>query len=90
MSYDLTIGPVARAASVLRAGGVIAYPTEAVWGLGCDPHDESAFRRVIGIKRRAPEKGVILVTGRLGDAEPFLEDSIRRSAPRSWQPGRAR
>ena len=38
------------AAQALRRGGVIAYPTEAVWGLGCDPFDEAAVTRLLGIK----------------------------------------
>ena len=39
---------VQRVARVVRQGGVIAYPTEAVWGLGCDPWDEDAVERQIG------------------------------------------
>lgn len=42
-------------------GGMIAYPTEAVWGLGCDPWDQQAVERILELKRRPVEKGVILV-----------------------------
>src|SRR5690606_33470829 len=52
---------IAEAVAVLRRGGVIAYPTEGVWGLGCDPFDEAAVARLLAMKRRAPDKGVILV-----------------------------
>uniref|UniRef100_UPI00289704CB cytochrome ubiquinol oxidase subunit I n=1 Tax=Stenotrophomonas sp. TaxID=69392 RepID=UPI00289704CB len=45
----------------LRAGGVIAYPTEAVWGLGCDPGHEAAVMTLLTIKQRPIEKGMILV-----------------------------
>jgi len=45
----------------LREGGVIAYPTEAVWGIGCDPWDEEAVYRVLEIKQRPVHKGLILV-----------------------------
>ncbi|MFP7722306.1 L-threonylcarbamoyladenylate synthase [Lysobacter sp. A3-1-A15] len=47
--------------SALRAGGVVAYPTEAVWGLGCDPFDEVAVLRLLDIKQRPVAKGLILV-----------------------------
>jgi len=50
-----------EAADALRRGGVIAYPTEAVWGLGCDPFNEPAVMRLLAIKQRAVDKGVILI-----------------------------
>lgn len=46
---------------LLRAGGVIAYPTEAVWGVGCDPGNESAVLKLLALKQRPVEKGMILV-----------------------------
>lgn len=61
-------------------GGVIAYPTEAVWGLGCDPWNYSAVSRLLTIKLRTPEKGLILVaasTDQLG--------SLYRDLPENWK-----
>ena len=52
---------VDRAAAVLLSGGVIAYPTEGVYGLGCLPDEDEAVARILGIKRRAPDKGLILI-----------------------------
>jgi L-threonylcarbamoyladenylate synthase len=52
---------IIRAADVLLGGGVIAYPTEGVFGLGCMPDDDAAVLRVLGIKRRDPGKGLILI-----------------------------
>lgn len=49
------------AAAVLRAGAVLAYPTEGVWGLGCDPFDEAAVLRLLAAKQREVDKGLILV-----------------------------
>ena len=49
------------AVDALRRGGVVAYPTEAVYGLGCDPHDEAALRRLFALKRRPPQQGVLLI-----------------------------
>lgn len=50
---------VLAAVKVLRAGGVILYPTDTVWGLGCDARDSAAVRRVFDIKRRADSKALI-------------------------------
>jgi L-threonylcarbamoyladenylate synthase len=60
------------AAWVLARGGVVAYPTEAVYGLGCDPWDGAAVRRLLAIKRRAPEKGLILIASKPSELEPFV------------------
>jgi L-threonylcarbamoyladenylate synthase len=61
------------AAQVLQRGGVIAYPTEAVWGLGCDPFDEATVLRLLAIKQRPVDKGVILVAGALEQFEGLLD-----------------
>jgi len=49
------------AVGALRRGGVVAYPTEAVYGLGCDPHDEAALCHLFALKRRPPQQGVLLI-----------------------------
>jgi len=54
---------IKRAAQIIRAGGVIAYPTEAVWGLGCDPWNSLAVERLLYLKSRAVAKGLILACG---------------------------
>jgi L-threonylcarbamoyladenylate synthase len=62
-----------EAATVLQRGGVIAYPTEAVWGLGCDPFDEVAVRRLLALKDRPVEKGMILIAGSLAQLDGLLD-----------------
>jgi L-threonylcarbamoyladenylate synthase len=57
----------------LQQGGVIAYPTEAVWGLGCDPFNERAVHRLLAIKQRPMEKGLILIAGDLDQLRPYLD-----------------
>lgn len=52
---------VEAAVALLRRGGVVAYPTEGVWGLGCDPFDETAVLRLLAIKQRDVAKGLILI-----------------------------
>ena len=61
-----------RAVAALRAGGVIAYPTEAVYGLGCDPWCEAALARIAAIKRRPLAKGLILIAADAGRLAPFV------------------
>ncbi|MDY7117743.1 L-threonylcarbamoyladenylate synthase [Halomonas sp. SSL-5] len=63
---------IEHAAAALRRGGVIAYPTEAVWGLGCDPDSDDALARLLRLKRRDPAKGVILVAARIEQFAPWL------------------
>lgn len=57
----------------LQLGGVIAYPTEAVWGLGCDPFNERAVHRLLSIKQRPVEKGLILIAAELDQLRPCLD-----------------
>lgn len=50
-----------EAINILRTGGIIAYPTEAVYGLGSDPFNETAVHRLLAIKQRSVTKGLILL-----------------------------
>lgn len=54
-----------RCVAEINAGGVIAYPTEAVWGLGCDPFNQDAVDRVLELKQRQADKGLILVAANI-------------------------
>jgi L-threonylcarbamoyladenylate synthase len=63
---------IARAARIVRDGGVIAYPTEAVFGLGCLPRDRRAVMRVLAIKRRSWRKGLILIGAELAQLERYV------------------
>jgi L-threonylcarbamoyladenylate synthase len=64
---------LAEAVTALHTGGVIAYPTEGVWGLGCDPRNEAAVLRLLAVKQRAADKGLILVASQLEQLRPFLD-----------------
>lgn len=64
-----------EAADTLRAGGVVAYPTEAVYGLGCDPADERAFARLFDLKQRPPAQGVLLIAADFAQVEPFIDSA---------------
>lgn len=52
---------VARAAEIVTGGGLIAYPTESIYGLGCDPRNPYALERLVQLKGREADKGLILI-----------------------------
>ena len=56
----------------LKQGNIIAYPTEAVWGLGCDPYNETAVNKILRVKGRSINKGLILIGGSVDQFEPLL------------------
>lgn len=62
-----------RAAQLLHAGAVIAYPTEAVWGLGCDPHNQQAINALLNIKGRPANKGLILIASTTDQLATILD-----------------
>ncbi len=67
-------GEIAEAAALLHAGGVLAYPTEGVYGLGCGPDNHAAFEKIFALKRRPPEQGVLLIAADFGQIRPWLGD----------------
>lgn len=64
-----------EAAKAAVKTGVIAYPTEAVFGLGCDPSNEVAIQRLLSLKQRSAEKGVILIAADYSQLLPYVDDS---------------
>lgn len=64
---------IRAAVEVLRRGGVILYPTDTVWGIGCDATDSAAVRRVFDIKRRADAKALITLVGSIAQLERTVE-----------------
>lgn len=81
------------AAKQLAAGGVIAYPTEAIWGLGCDPFNRDAVLHLLALKQRSVDKGLLLIVSSLQQALPFLHELSpeqcqrlveERSHPTTW------
>lgn len=81
--------PIKEAARILKAGGLIAYPTEGVFGIGCDPLQLSALQRVIDIKQRDASKGMIIVSGEFSQLKNYIEplDSTTRQRLMETWPG---
>ena len=63
---------IRRATAAIRHGGVIAYPTEAVYGLGCNPLDWDAVQRLLDLKQRPIDKGLILIASEFDQLRPFI------------------
>jgi L-threonylcarbamoyladenylate synthase len=64
--------PYQLVAERLRQGAVIAYPTEGVWGLGCVPEDFDAVARLLALKGRPWQKGLILVASNIDQIKPYV------------------
>ncbi len=80
--------PVDQAVTVLREGGVIAYATEAVYGLGCDPQQLSAVERILQLKQRDKSKGLILVAASLEQFAPYIQplsEPVKNKLLHAWQ-----
>ena len=70
------VANIEQVAEALLQGNVIAYPTEAVWGLGCDPFNEQAVSCLLQLKNRSVEKGLILIADSLAQIQPYLAEEI--------------
>jgi len=77
----------------LKNGGLIAYPTESCFGLGCDPMNRDAVKRLLRLKKRPQAKGLILIASRLRQLKPYIapltpEQSTKTKAtwpgPHTW------
>lgn len=64
---------IRQAVATLNEGGVIAYPTEAVYGLGCDPWHEKAVHKILAIKHRPWQKGLILIAADFNQLQDFIQ-----------------
>lgn len=64
------------AARIVTEGGIIAYPTEAVFGIGCDPDSLDALERILALKGRDPGKGMILVADSYDLIAPYVANPL--------------
>lgn len=84
---SLTTDSVIQAAAWLKAGWLLAYPTESVWGIGCDPFNQTAVQQLLAIKQRPIDKGMIVVTDGVQRIEPLLNNlrpTQRQAVIDSW------
>lgn len=82
-----TSADIDKACAVLRAGGIIAYATEGVWGLGCDPFNPSAVAKILKLKQRTPSKGLIIAAAYPEQVERWLANlsaAQRQEVEATW------
>lgn len=78
---------LAAAVAALRQQRVIAYPTEAVFGLGCDPDSEPAVQALLGLKQRPWDKGLILIAADYQQLLPYVcDEALQGSAALPFSP----
>ena len=65
---------IKRAVEVLRSGGVILYPTDTVWGLGCDATNEAAVKRIYEIKRRSDAKSMLTLVDSMARLQAYIDE----------------
>lgn len=82
-------GALARAAQVIRQGGLVAYPTESCYGIGCDPKNYHAVKRLLKLKQRPANKGLILIASSTKQLQPYvleISDHVLQTwpGPHTW------
>lgn len=78
---------LAAAWQAIAAGGLVGYPTEAVFGLGCDPWNRAAVQRLLALKRRSETKGLIIIAARFAQLRPFvagIPEPLERQLAQCW------
>ncbi len=82
---------IRHAAHIIRHGGIIAYPTDTVYGLGCDPYNAAAVEKINRIKHRPSNKYFILLASDIKQVQPLIHATIAQqklitqsSEPTSW------
>ena len=73
--------------AALKDGEVVAYPTEGVWGIGCDPSNEEALKKLISLKKRSKGKGFILIGSELLHFKKYAEVEVNKTKLMSKWPG---
>lgn len=72
---------IIQAAQTIKRGGLILYPTDTIWGIGCDATNSDAVRRVFDLKRRADSKALITLVA----TEAMLERHVAHVPDIAWQ-----
>lgn len=70
-----------EAVRILKEGGIILYPTDTVWGIGCDARNEEAVRKIYKLKQRADSKSMLVLVG----SEGMLQRTVKDVPEIAWQ-----
>lgn len=72
---------IRNALAVLKKGGIILYPTDTIWGIGCDATNPEAVKKIYELKRRAESKSMLVLV----DSEAMLDRTVRDIPEVAWQ-----
>jgi L-threonylcarbamoyladenylate synthase len=72
---------VKKAAEVIRTGGIILYPTDTIWGIGCDATNPKSVQRIYRIKQRADSKSMLVLVSGI----PMLEEYLEKIPPQALE-----
>jgi L-threonylcarbamoyladenylate synthase len=72
MTHSLFDNEVEKALTVLRSGGIILYPTDTVWGIGCNATNEKSVRRIFELKQREDSKSMIVLVAEERDVLQYV------------------
>jgi L-threonylcarbamoyladenylate synthase len=65
---------IREAVKILKAGGIILYPTDTIWGIGCDATNEQAVKKIYELKKRADNKSMLVLTDHVAKLERIVEE----------------
>lgn len=65
---------IKKIVEVLQAGGIILYPTDTVWGIGCDATNEVAVQKIYDLKQRSDSKSMLLLTDSMAKVQAYVKD----------------
>ena len=82
VNNDFSVTTLEEIVALLKQQHVIAYPTEAVFGVGCDPDSEIAVNRLLTLKQRPVDKGLILIAANFEQLKPYIDDSALNETQR--------
>lgn len=85
MKYDITMEDIKQevhnAYEVIKEGGIILYPTDTVWGIGCDATNSEAVKKIYALKRRAESKSMIVLV----NGERLMHQVFKEIPEVAWQ-----
>lgn len=79
----MKVADIKAAAEVIHAGGIVAYPTEFCYGLGCDPRQHKSIHRLLRIKHRRWQQGLILIAARMQQLMKYIDCTEQQALTRA-------
>lgn len=74
IDFDFMKDSLDKALKVLKEGGIILYPTDTVWGIGCDATNPEAVKRIFTLKKRADAKAMLMLVGSEGQLQQYVKE----------------